>query len=160
MIIATTDDYDFMRRALELANEAVAEGNLPIGALVVDGGEIIAEAKNKVLFPEFHPGKHAEIEALNQISGSRLHKNSKSMILYTTQEPCIMCLGAIVLYRIGRVIYGGNDPKRGATFLLDQLTKIYPPENIPVFIGPLMPDICDTMFSRADELYRAFRDNR
>ena len=151
------EDYRYLARTIELAAEAEAEGNLPIGAIVVLGEDIIAEAKNKILIPEFHPGRHAEIEALNMIPGERLHNHSRDMTLYTTQEPCVMCLGAIVLYRIGRVVYGGADPKRGAAFLRDELTKIYDTDALPKMIGPLMPEICNVMFEKADAIYRRYR---
>jgi tRNA(adenine34) deaminase len=150
-------DIEYLRRAIALGLEAEEEGNLPIGALIAVDRTIFAEAKNKVLFPEFHPGRHAEIEALNTIPGKYLHEHSRKMTLYTTQEPCVMCLGAIILYRIGRVVYGGADPKRGASYLTEYMSNIYDKQNLPCFIGPLLPDICDPMFTRADKIYRAYR---
>jgi tRNA(Arg) A34 adenosine deaminase TadA len=66
------EDIDYLCRAIALGAEAEAEGNLPIGAIVVMEGRVIAEARNKVLFPEFHPGRHAEIEAMNMIRGEWL----------------------------------------------------------------------------------------
>ena len=154
------EDIDYLCRAIALGAEAEAEGNIPIGAIVVMEGRVIAEARNKVLFPEFHPGRHAEIEAMNMIRGDYLHHHSKNMTLYTTQEPCVMCLGAIILYRIGRVVYGGMDPKRGAVYLQEHLAKIYDLKSLPVFIGPLMPEICDPLFDRADKVYRSYRDKK
>jgi tRNA(adenine34) deaminase len=156
----SAEDMDYLRRAIALGTEAEVEGNLPIGALIAKDGVVLAQAKNKVLFPEFHPGRHAEIEAMNMIPGNYLHEHSKKMTLYTTQEPCVMCLGAIILYRIGRVIYGGSDPKRGASYLTRHLTQIYDRINLPIFIGPLLPEVCDPMFARADKIYRDYRDQR
>jgi tRNA(adenine34) deaminase len=150
-------DMEYLRRAIALGEEAEKEGNLPIGALIAMDGTILAQAKNKVLFPEFHPGRHAEIEAMNMIPGKYLHEHSRKMTLYTTQEPCVMCLGAIILYRIGRVIYGGADPKRGASYLTEYMSNIYERQSLPSFIGPLLPDVCDPMFARADKIYRAYR---
>ena len=154
------EDLNFLHRAIALGEAAEAEGNLPIGAVIVMDDMVIAEAANKILVPEFHPGRHAEIEAMNAIPGERLHGHSKNMTLYTTQEPCLMCFGAIVLYRIGRVVYGGNDPKRGAAYLREHLTRIYDPASLPVFIGPVLPEICDPLFERADKVYRRFRDKQ
>jgi tRNA(adenine34) deaminase len=154
----STEDMDFLRRAISLGLEAEKEGNLPIGALIVKDGIVLAEARNRVLFPEFHPGRHAEIEAMNMIPGQYLHEHSRNMTLYTTQEPCVMCLGAIVLYRIGRVVFGGVDPKRGASYLTDSLKRIYDPKNLPSFAGPLLPEVCNPLFERADLIYRRYRD--
>jgi tRNA(adenine34) deaminase len=154
----TADDLKYLDHALSLARAAEKEGNLPIGALITLDGHILAESGNKVLVPDFHPGRHAEIEALNKIPGDYLYKRSKDMTLYTTQEPCVMCLGAIILYRIGRVVYGGSDPKTGATYLIKYLQKIYEKNNIPIFVGPVSPELCDAMFRKADTIYRKYRD--
>ena len=151
-------DLDFMFRAVALAQVSEQRGNLPIGAIIVEGGAVIAEGENTVLCPDFHPGRHAEINALNKISGSYLHQKSKHMTIYTTQEPCVMCLGSIVLHRIGRVVFGGYDPNRGASYLLPYLERIYPKQSLPEVIGPILPDVCDELFSRANEIYRNFRD--
>lgn len=156
--VVSAEDMEYLRRAIALGAAAELEGNLPIGALIAMDGVVLAEAGNKVLIPEFHPGRHAEIEAMNRIPGHYLHEHSRKMTLYTTQEPCVMCLGAIVLYRIGRVIYGGADPKRGASYLTRHLVEIYEEKNLPSFVGPLLPEICDPMFERADIIYRNYRD--
>jgi tRNA(adenine34) deaminase len=121
---------------------------------------VLSESGNKILVPEFHPGRHAEIESLTKIPGEILHKDSKKMTLYTTQEPCVMCLGAIVLYRIGKVVFRGRDAKRGAVYLREHLQEIYKTNDIPLFIGPVIEveNICDEMFKRADAIYRRYRD--
>jgi tRNA(adenine34) deaminase len=154
----TQKEIEFMTRAIELARSAESKGNLPIGAVIVEDGRIIAEGENRVLYPSFHPGRHAEIEALNKIPGDHLHNKSKQMILYTTHEPCVMCLGSIVLHRIGKVVFGGIDPNRGASYLVPHLEKIYLKGNLPEIVGPVLPEICDALFKRADEVYRNFRD--
>ncbi len=156
----TEEDIFFLHHAIEIAVQTAKEGNLPIGAVVVDDGLIISEAGNKVLKPEFHPGRHAEIEALNKIPGKHLHEKSKKMTLYTNIEPCVMCVGAIVLHRIGRVVFGAIDPKRGASYLLEHLKQIYKSEQLPLLIGPVMQKECEEMFAYADKIYRAYRDSK
>jgi len=105
-------DEDYMRRALALAEQAAAEGETPVGAVVVRRGEIVGEGRNRR-----ERGKnallHAEIEAIGAaceaLGGWRLWECE----LYVTLEPCPMCAGAIINARIPRVIYGASDPKAG-----------------------------------------------
>jgi tRNA(adenine34) deaminase len=153
------DDLACLERAIALAESAAREGNLPIGAVIMLDGKMLSEGRNSVLRPEFHPGRHAEIEALNAISGEILHKHSKRMVLYTNIEPCVMCLGAIILHRIGRVVFGAIDPRRGAGYLHGSLLKIYQEDQLPRLVGPLLQDRCAAMFLQADKIYRDFRDS-
>ena len=103
----------FMDAALELAKEAAAEGEVPVGCVIVKDGVIVGRGRNRR-----EVGKnalaHAEIEAINDacrtLGGWRLWQCD----LYVTLEPCPMCAGAIVNARIPRVIYGAKDPKSGA----------------------------------------------
>ena len=107
------NDERFMRRALELAGEAAAIGEVPVGAVVVMGGEIIAEAYNRRECDK-NALAHAELLAIEaackRLGGWRLHKCD----LYVTLEPCTMCAGAIVNSRIKRVVVGAKDAKAGA----------------------------------------------
>ena len=107
-----TDIY-WMRRALELARRAEAEGEVPVGAVLVRGDELIAEGWNRPISTN-DPTAHAEIVTLraagNRISNYRLPDTT----LYVTLEPCAMCAGAIVHARAARVVYGAPDPKSGA----------------------------------------------
>ncbi len=106
-------DEKFMRRALELASEAAKIGEVPVGALVVLDGEIIAEAYNRRECDK-NALAHAELLAIDaackRLGGWRLHKCD----LYVTLEPCTMCAGAIVNSRIKRVVVGAKDAKAGA----------------------------------------------
>ena len=103
----------FFERAIQLALEAEGQGNLPIGALVVLDGNIIAEGRSAIWSPELSLHRHAEMEALRQVP-AQLMERSREMTLYTTLEPCLMCTGAILLHRIGRVLYGSSDTYGGA----------------------------------------------
>jgi tRNA(adenine34) deaminase len=147
---AATDDADLrhIRRALHLALEAEAGGNLPVGALVVMGGEVLAEACNAVLVPFYHPGRHAETEALARVPAS-LWPRSREMTVYTTLEPCMMCAGAILLHGVGRIVFGALDPLGGAGPLLARLPGYYEGgAGVPEWVGPVMPELCDPLFRR------------
>ncbi len=102
-----------MRLALERAALAAESGEVPIGAVIVRGGEVIAAASNeREARPD--PTAHAELlairEAAERLGGWRLPETT----LYVTLEPCAMCAGAIVLARIPRLVYAAEDPKAGA----------------------------------------------
>ena len=106
-------DRDYMSQALALAAEAMAQGEVPVGAVIVRNGEVIATGRNRR-----ETGKnalyHAEIEAINnackKLGGWRL----PGCTLYVTLEPCPMCAGAIINARIERVVFGASDPKAGS----------------------------------------------
>jgi tRNA(adenine34) deaminase len=106
------DEY-FMRLALREAEGALEHGDVPVGAVLVRGGEVIGAGHNERELRE-DPSAHAEMIAIRegaQVLGSwRL----LDTVLYVTLEPCAMCAGAIVLGRIPRVVYGAVDPKAGA----------------------------------------------
>ena len=108
------DDLFFMDAALELAREAAAEGEVPVGCVIVRGGEIVGWGRNRRETAKTALG-HAEIEAIydanRNLGGWRLW----DCTLYVTLEPCPMCAGAIVNARIPRVVYGASDAKCGAT---------------------------------------------
>ncbi len=103
-----------MRRALELAAHARdAEGEVPVGALLVVGDEIVGEGWNRNITLD-DPSAHAEVMAL-RAAGARLgNYRFPGATLYVTLEPCVMCAGAIVHARVGRVVFGAADPKTGA----------------------------------------------
>ncbi|HSN72563.1 MAG TPA: tRNA adenosine(34) deaminase TadA [Steroidobacteraceae bacterium] len=106
-------DIAFMRRALELACEAQARGEVPVGALIVRDGEILGEGYNCPI-SSHDPTAHAEIVALRAAAARAGTYRLLDTTLYVTLEPCAMCAGAIVHARIKRVVYGARDPKAGA----------------------------------------------
>jgi len=152
-------DLKFLNRSIELGLEAEAENNMPFGTVIVLDEKIIAEGKNQVFYPKLNPGSHAEINALNEIDGSLLLSRAKDMVLYTNVEPCIMCFSTIILYKIGKVVFGGSDTNKGPTYLLDHLSKIYKKEQLPTFVGPVMQEACLPMWERANTLYSKYWDN-
>jgi tRNA(adenine34) deaminase len=103
-----------MERALQLAKQAGAKGDVPVGAIVVDkSGTVIAEAENR-RERDRDPTAHAEVLAL-RAAGQHLNNwHLNHCTLYVTLEPCPMCAGAIVLARLGLLVYGADDPKAGA----------------------------------------------
>lgn len=109
----TTVDEAMMRRALELAQSAAGHDDVPIGALVARGEEVLGAAGNEREL-RGEPTAHAEVLALRQASerlgGWRLPETT----VYVTLEPCAMCAGAIALARVPRLVYGAPDPKGGA----------------------------------------------
>jgi tRNA(adenine34) deaminase len=116
-------DQHFMRLALREAECAAELGDVPIGAVVVHAGEVIATGRNeRELLKD--PTAHAEILALREAARALDSWRVLEATLYVTLEPCAMCAGAIVLARVPRVIYGASDPKAGAAgSVLDVLAE-------------------------------------
>jgi len=106
-------DAGFMQTALRLAEEAAAAGEIPVGAVVVAGGEILATGQNRSI-RDVDPSAHAEIVALRAACQEQANHRLTNATLYVTLEPCAMCMGAIVQSRIVRVVFGAYDPKAGA----------------------------------------------
>ena len=106
-------DLDFMQQALRLAERAAREGEVPIGALLVLGGDVIGEGWNRPIGSR-DPTAHAEIIALR--AGAQRLKNYRlgGATLYATLEPCAMCIGAVLNARVARVVFGAWDSKAGA----------------------------------------------
>ena len=141
-------DVSFFRRAIRLACEAEKRNNLPIGAVISFEGKIIAEGQNTIWYPKFNPNRHAEIEALRNVP-DHLWEFSRDMTLYTTLEPCLMCIGAILLHHIGRVMYGSSDHYGGASQVIGHMPTYFEEEvSRTEWIGPAYPGECDQLFER------------
>jgi tRNA(adenine34) deaminase len=146
---------DFVRQAVSLALEAEAGGNLPIGAVITLDGGVIAGAGNALLVPQYHPGRHAEIEAMRLVP-SDLWERARSMTCYTTLEPCVMCAGALLLHGVGRVVFGALDPEGGAGAVLAHLPPYYAGgAGVPRWVGPVLPEVCDPLYARVNEIFDA-----
>ncbi len=113
MVPGVPTDEDFMRRALELARRAEALNEVPVGALLVLGGEVIGEGWNCPI-ASHDPTAHAEIIALRAAALQRENYRPGSATLYVTLEPCAMCVGAALNARVARVVFGAWDAKAGA----------------------------------------------
>ena len=106
------DDY-FMRLAMREAERALEHEDVPIGAVLVRDGEVVAAAHNERELRQ-DPTAHAEIVALREAAQAAGSWRVLDAVLYVTLEPCSMCAGAIVLARVARVVFGASDPKAGA----------------------------------------------
>jgi tRNA(adenine34) deaminase len=113
MSLATDKDREYMRLALEQARKASAQGEVPIGAVLVRDDQVLAQAHN---FRETwqDPTAHAEIVAIREAATQSGSWRLTDTTLYVTLEPCAMCIGAIILARIPRLVFGAMDPKAGA----------------------------------------------
>jgi tRNA(adenine34) deaminase len=106
-------DLDFMTAALDEARAAAAAGEVPIGAIAVHDGQIVACGQNRVL-RDNEPTAHAEIVALRAAANALKNYRLNGVTLYATLEPCSMCAGAIIHARLDRLVYAAADPKAGA----------------------------------------------
>ena len=106
-------DLDMMRRALALARQAEAGGEVPVGAVVVIDGEVVGEGWNQPV-ASHDPTAHAEILAMREAGRKTGNYRLVNATLYVTLEPCAMCAGAMVHARIDRLVFGASDPKTGA----------------------------------------------
>ena len=134
------------QRAVELAKHAQQLGNLPIGAVISYQGEIIGEGQNAIWSPELSLSRHAEMEAMRSVP-AEMWKQAPDMALYTTLEPCLMCMGAVLLHGIGRILYGFSDPYGGACTVVDHLPTFFKEQlSHSEWIGPAFPEACDPLY--------------
>lgn len=113
MIADPAFDAAMMREALTLAGQAASQGEVPVGALVVDAGRVVGRGFNAPISAA-DPSAHAEIRALREAARSLGNYRLAGCTLYVTLEPCAMCAGAIMHARIARLVFGADDPKTGA----------------------------------------------
>ena len=106
-------DRHFMSRAIELARQAEAAGEVPVGAVIVRDGEILAEGFNRPISTH-DPTAHAEMVALRAAAARIDNYRLTGTTLYVTLEPCAMCAGAMVHARVARLVYAAADPRAGA----------------------------------------------
>jgi tRNA(adenine34) deaminase len=139
------DEY-FMRLALREAERAPEHEDVPIGAVVAHGGELIAAGHNERELRQ-DPTAHAEIIALREAARALGSWRVLEAVLYVTLEPCAMCAGAIVLARVPRVVFGAKDPKAGACgSVLDVLAEPRLNHHPEVAAG-LLADECGALLS-------------
>jgi tRNA(adenine34) deaminase len=111
--MTSPSDVDYMQRALDLARRAEDDGEVPVGALLVLGTEIIGEGWNRPV-SSHDPTAHAEIVALRAGAQRLGNYRLTAAKLYVTLEPCTMCMGAVITARVSRVVFGAWDSKAGA----------------------------------------------
>ncbi len=139
-LVPARSDVDFMRMALDQAAVAQSSGEVPVGAVLVRGDEVIATGANSPI--RCHdPTAHAEIEALR--AGGKLLNSYRltDTTLYVTLEPCVMCASAIVHARVRRVVFGAWDPRAGAAgSIIDVFALPGLNHRVDVFGGVLMEE--------------------
>ena len=114
-------DIASMHAALAEAELAASGGEIPVGAVLVLDGEVIATGRNRSI-ADSDPSGHAEIVALRDAAQSRGNYRLVNSTLFVTLEPCVMCVGAIVQARVGRVVFGAYDDKAGALGSVEDLS--------------------------------------
>ena len=146
------NDTIFMKAALREAGKAAATGEVPVGAVVVRDGRIVARGHNKPI-ESSDPTAHAEIVALRKAARKAGNYRLPDCDLYVTVEPCAMCVGALVQARVQRLVFGALDPKAGAvssimTFPFEQAN------HRPEIVGGILADECANLLR---DFFRARR---
>ena len=140
-------DEKFMSIALDEAHLAFQKGEVPVGAVITQGGEVLSVAHNSPI--SLHdPSGHAEIIAIREAARKLGNYRLVDATLYVTLEPCIMCAGAIVQARIRRVVYGTEDPKGGGVVSLYRLLDDKRLNHNVEVTGGLKRDACSEILSR------------
>ncbi len=115
------EDINFMLAALEQAHLAAAAGEVPVGAVVVVDGYVVASAHNRTV-RDSDPSGHAEVLALRAAAAQQANHRLANATLYVTLEPCVMCVGALTQARVSRVVFGAYDKKAGALGSVEDLS--------------------------------------
>ena len=138
-----TDDH-FMKRALELAQQAADRGEVPVGAVVVRNGEIIGQGHNQPI-ASHDPTAHAEIMAMRDASKNLSNYRLTGCDIYVTIEPCTMCVGAMVHARIRQIFFGALEPRAGALTSQLQLMEDGHFNHSILWEGGILADQCATV---------------
>ena len=140
-------DADYMRRALELAARAEAQGEVPVGALVVQGERVIGEGWNQPITLR-DPTAHAEILALRAAAATLGDYRLGGTTLYVTLEPCPMCAAALVHARVSRLVFGAWDPRQGAAGSTFNLVAAREMNHRVDCFGGVLSDECGALLKR------------
>jgi tRNA(adenine34) deaminase len=140
------NDEEFMGLALDLARQAGAAGEVPVGALVVLDGEVVGRGWNQPI-GRHDPTSHAEIMALRDAAQRLGNYRLPGCTLYVTLEPCAMCAGAIMHARIRRVVYGARDPKTGVAGSVIDLFAETRLNHHASLVGGVLADQCGALLS-------------
>jgi tRNA(adenine34) deaminase len=140
-------DEEFMRLALAEAEKALLAGEVPVGAVVVRGGEVIASAHNGPVGLR-DPSAHAEILALRRAAAAQGNYRLAGTTLYVTIEPCLMCAGALIHARVSRLVFGAPDPKGGAVVSLYAVLQDGRLNHRVEVTGGVLREACSEILSR------------
>jgi tRNA(adenine34) deaminase len=146
-------DEQYIRNALDLAREAVKRNEVPIGAVVVRDGTIIAAAANRTVRDQ-DPTAHAELLAIREASSKLDRWRLDDCTLYVTLEPCAMCAGAVVLSRMKRVVFGAWDEKAGMAGSVEDLLRHPRLNHRPEVRGGVLAPECGALISEFFEKQR------
>jgi len=151
------DDQKFMSRALALARVANAEGEVPVGAVIVKDNQIIAEGWNRPI--ALHdPSAHAEMQAMRAAAQILSNYRLIDTTLYVTLEPCAMCAGAMVHARVKRLVYGAVDPRAGAAGTIFNITQHAALNHRLDVIGGVMAEECGAVLREFFQAKRVAKD--
>jgi len=139
-----TSDERWMRAALDEARSAAASGDVPVGAIVVQGEVILSRAANRTVRDQ-DPTAHAELLAIRAASAALGSWRLEGCTLYVTLEPCAMCAGAIVLARVSRVVIGAWDPKAGMAGSVGDLLRHPRLNHRPEVAGGVLDGECGAL---------------
>ncbi len=139
-------DTDFMRQALSLARQAADRGEVPVGAVLVRGSEVIGEGANRPIH-NHDPTAHAEIIALRDAAQRVGDYRLNDSTLYVTLEPCIMCASALVHARVSRVVFGAWDPKAGGAGSIADIFAIPALNHRVDVFGGVLAEECGELLS-------------
>jgi tRNA(adenine34) deaminase len=142
-----------MRHALKLAHRAQELGEVPVGAVVVRGEEVVAEGWNQPIAAH-DPSAHAEMVAMREAAAAARNYRLGGLTLYVTLEPCVMCAGAIIHARIARVVFGAADPRAGAVHSLYDVISQPRLNHRPQWTGGVLAEECGALLQ---EFFRARR---
>jgi len=146
-----------MQQALVQAQAAAAKDEVPVGAVLVDdAGELIAAGHNQPISAS-DPSAHAEIVVLRDAAQKLGNYRLPGTTLYVTLEPCVMCVGALVHARIGRLVYGATEPKTGAIESAQRLFETGEFNHRPVIEAGVLADECAALMTQFFENKRAAR---
>lgn len=153
-IIDRSRDQDFMREALELARQGALLGEVPVGAVLVQGGEIIGRGFNCPISAS-DPSAHAEMVAIRDAARALENYRLPGSTLYVTLEPCSMCAGLIVHSRVARVVYGALEPKAGIVQSQGQFFTQGFLNHRVLYEGGVLGEECGTMLNEFFKKRRA-----
>lgn len=142
-----------MREALEEARQAALVGEVPVGAVVVHRGQVIARAHNRREMDE-DPTAHAEILVLREAAEVLGSWRLEECTLYVTLEPCFMCAGAVVNSRVARLVFGATDPKAGAVGSLADVPGDARLNHRPEVLGGVQAEACGSILKEFFALRR------
>lgn len=147
-------DEQFMRNAMAIAHDGTRQNEVPIGAVIVRNGSIVAGANNRTVRDQ-DATAHAEIIAIRDASAQLDRWRLDDCTLYVTLEPCAMCAGAIVLSRLARVVFGAWDLKAGMVGSLGDILRHPKLNHTPEVQGGILQDECSGMITEFFESRRA-----